>query len=203
MFDHRQDILRDLEATRENLEAFADEVWSTVDRHDLTTLTKRVEAYNAYCRQVAEYKKLTDQLIAIIQTVPSVVVAQPSGESAGVAHSLDDDFTDTKPAYYVLRGQKSPSYAYWSDLYAGVCKDLARINLEKFASLPTDRHYLTEYGNWRFALTADGFRRSRLIADGIYANVNLSANSLRNLMRQLLLDFGLRLHDLTIYLQQE
>ena len=114
-------------------------------------------------------------------------------------HTLYDEFTFKKPAYYVLRGKRSAPYPNWTELYADVCETLAQLNPAKAATLPRDSHYTTVQGNRRFAESGAEFIRSRKIADGVYANVNLSANALRDLMRQLLPDFGLKVEDMVVY----
>ncbi|HEX9038956.1 MAG TPA: hypothetical protein VF808_18385 [Ktedonobacterales bacterium] len=198
MRQRKQEILRGLEAMRENLEAFADEIWATVDPKDMTTFAARTAAYAQYANAVTEFGALADKLESQVAGVPDVAPPPPPPDGA-TPHSLDDDFTHMKPAYYRLRGKTSPTYTYWVDLYVGFCKDLAQLNPAKFATLPADPQYCTSYGNWRFVESDARYEDVRLIMPGVYAHVHFSANSIRNLMRQLLLDFGLKVQDMEIY----
>lgn len=202
MRERKQEILRGLEAMRENLEAFADEVWATVDPKDMTTFTERVASYQQYANAVSEFAALADKLALIVLGV-TIVASPPPPPPDGVTprapHTLNDNFTHIKPAYYRLRGNRSPTYTYWVDLYVGFCKELALINPVKFAELPTDPSYCTAYGNWRFVDSDTRYEDVRQIMPGVYAYVHFSANAIRNLMRQLLLDFGLKMQDMEVY----
>jgi hypothetical protein len=196
MRERKQEILRGLEVMRENLEAFADEVWATVDPHDMTTFATRTAAFAQYANAVTEFGALADKLAALVTNVPDV--APPPPHPQGPPHTLDDDFTHMKPAYYSLRGAMSPTYTYWVDLYVGFCKELAQLNPVKFATLPADPHYCTAYGNWRFVESDARYEDVRLIIPSVYAYVHLSANAIRSLMRQLLPDFGLKVDDMVV-----
>lgn len=205
MQQRKQEILRGLEAMRENLEAFADEVWATVDPHDMTTFAARTAAYAQYANAVTEFGALANKLAALVTSFRDDTPPPPPPPDGGTPrppHTLDDDFTHMKPAYYRLQGNRSPTYTYWVDLYVGFCKELAKLNPGKLATLPADPHYCTAYGNWRFVESDARYEDVRLIMPGVYAYVHLSANSIRNLMRQLMPDFGLKVQDMEVYFAQ-
>jgi hypothetical protein len=199
MQQRKQEILRGLEAMRENLEAFADEMWDTIDHRDMATLASRFAAYKQYADAVKTFGELADQLESLVAGVPDAMPTPPPPPPPGPPHTLREDFTSKKPTYYDLRGQRSAAYAHWSDLYVGLCEQLARLNPTKFATLATDPHYLTKHGNRRFDVTNADMIRWKEIVPGVYANINISANSIRDMIRQLLPDFGLKVDDMAVY----
>lgn len=211
-------ILEDLEAVRENLLALSDDIWNTIEHNDPQALEEGVEFKRRYNEKMAAFDRLAGELSEIVQGFTSIRLEET--ERGGTEsrdendrivrelnrdqpHTLDEDFTFRRPHGFVLDGQAATGITTWRRLYELFCQQLARRDPERFRALPTNQRFVSRRGHSEFNANRDELRSPMLVADGIYAEINHSANALRDLMRELLDEFAIEQGQLQIYLRED
>ncbi|MGH2485651.1 MAG: hypothetical protein ACRDHE_06540, partial [Ktedonobacterales bacterium] len=170
-----------------------------------------------YDEKVAEFSALANEISGIIQRREDI---QPDEQIASsvdpgrneriirelnteTAHSLDEDFSYKRPYGFVLDGQAFTGTVNWRQLYHTLCRHLAQRDLALFATVPGDQHFVGARGKWAISRNPKHMIVPLLIADGIYAEGNMSANAFRDTIVRLLDKFGIRSQSLRLYLRQD
>lgn len=216
--DRVRRILEDLEAVRENLLALSDDIWLSIEHNDPQALEEGIEFKRRYNEKMAGFDRLAGELSEIVQGFTSVRLEETErggteshDENARIVreldreqpHTLDEDFTFRRPHGFVLDGQAATGITTWRRLYELFCQQLARRNPEMFRSLPTNQVFVSRRGHSEFNANRDELRSPMFVAEGIYAEINHSANALRDLMRDLLVQFAISADQLRIYLRED
>lgn len=216
--DRTRQILEDLEAVRENLLALSDDIWQSIDHNDPHALDQGVAFKRSFNEQVAAFDKGAAGLSALIQQYTSVNLSAREESGAGdrernariVAelnreepHSLDEDFTFKRPHGFILDGQGTTGITTWRRLYELVCKHLFQRDQARFRALPRNPDFISNRGKGYFSADPEELRTAWPVADGLFAEVNLSANGLRDMIRRLLKQFGLPAESLRLFLRQD
>lgn len=216
--DRTRQILEDLEAVRENLLALSDDIWQSIDHNDPHALEQGVAFKRSFNEQVAAFDRGAAGLSALIQQYTSVNLEEGEESGAGdrdrnariVAelnreepHTLDEDFTFKRPHGFILAGQGTTGITTWRRLYELVCKQLFQRDPVRFRGLPQNPDFISNRGKGYFSTSEDELRTAWPIADGLYAEVNLSANGLRDMIRRLLKQFDLPPDSLRLFLRQD
>jgi len=84
-----------------------------------------------------------------------------------------------------------------------VCEYLQRRSPDRFAGLPEAEEFVSTQGNPRFSRDAESFRMALRLPNGLWAEGNLSANDLRDMMKRLLDHFEIPQAALRLYLRQD
>ena len=216
--DRVRRILEDLEAVRENLLALSDDIWLSIEHNDPQALEEGVEFKRRYNEKMAGFDRQAGELSEIVQGFTSVRLDETergSGENHDEnariireldreqPHTLDEDFTFRRPHGFVLDGQAATGITTWRRLYELVCQQLARRDAERFHALPENPAFVSSRGHREFTGNPGELRSSMFVADGIHAEINHSANALRDLLRELLPLFGIPSDQLRIYLRED
>ncbi len=216
--ERTRQILEDLEAVRENLLALSDEVWLSIDHHDPKALEEGVEFKRSYNEKMAAFDTIATELSGLIQQYTAVSLEAAEQTGAGdrerndriVAdlnreepHSLDEEFTFKRPHGFILDGQGTTGITTWRRLYELLCQQLLRRDPGRFHTLPDNPGFISNRGNRSFARDAAELRLASLIGDGIHAEINLSANMVRDLVRRLLTVFEIPAERLQLFLRQD
>ena len=142
-------------------------------------------------RLVYDWEKSDELIYYILDTF-----VEPSKRRQGIA-------TFRRPHGFVLDGQAATGITTWRRLYELFCQQLARRNPEIFRSLPSNQLFVSRRGHSEFNANRDELRSPMFVAEGIYAEINHSANALRDLMRDLLVQFAIPTDQLRIYLRED
>lgn len=216
--DRVRRILEDLEAVRENLLALSDDIWLSIEHNDPRALEDGVEFKRRYNEKMAAFDGLASELSGMVQGFTSVRLEETERGSTEnrdenerlvreldreQPHTLDEDFTFRRPHGFVLNGQAATGVTTWRRLYELVCQQLARLDGERFRALPDNRAFISNRGHREFNVNAGELRSPMPVAEGIYAEINHSANALRDLMRELLEQFGVPSDQFRIYLRED
>ncbi|HVA46691.1 MAG TPA: hypothetical protein VNH11_10040 [Pirellulales bacterium] len=216
--DRVRRILEDLEAVRENLLALSDDIWQSIEHNDPRALEEGVEFKRRYNEKMAAFDALASELSDMVQGFTSVRLEQTERGSTEnrdenerivreldreQPYTLDKDFTFRRPHGFVLDGQAATGITTWRRLYELVCQQLARRDLERFRALPENTAFISNRGHREFHTNAAELRSPMLVAEGIHAEINHSANALRDLLRELLPQFSIPLDQLRIYLRED
>jgi hypothetical protein len=162
------------------------------------------------------FQTLSAELAALIRQQYGIPNEQQPGNKSGVearipsgtqpfgpAHSLDEDFTFTRPIAFTLGNLTVKDVPTWSDLYAAICRHLAQRDPSRFAKLPDDPQFTTAQDRRMFGRDPRGYKRSPFISQGIYADTNISANNTCDMIKKVLAFFGIEPESLKIYLRLE
>lgn len=211
-------ILEDLETVRENLLALSDDIWDSIDRQDLASFDAGVQFMRDYLQKMTAFDQLATEMSAMIQQYTRVSLEAEEQAADGQReeneriirelnreqpHTLDEDFTYRRPHGFVLDGQAITGISTWRRLYERVCHQLARRDPGRFRALPENGAFMSNRGHREFNANAAELRSPMLLAEGIYAEINHSANGLRDLMRDLLEQFGIPSDQFRIYLRED
>ena len=218
MPDRTRAILEDLEAVRENLLGLSDEIWASIHHNDPQALEEGVEFKRAYNQKMAAFDALASELSALIQQFTSVRLeaAEQTGQESimentriiqdlnrEVPHSLAEDFTFKRPHGYILDGQAATGITTWRRVFELICRQLLQHDPARFRTLPDNPDFISRRGNRSFSRTAEALRSAWKIEDGLYAEINLSANGLRDTIASLLDAFGIPRDQLRLFLRQD
>lgn len=118
-------------------------------------------------------------------------------------HTLDEAFSYKRPYGFVLRQGAVIDLVTWRNVLKSVCMTLADMDSARFESLPDSYRFVTTRGRKYFSRDASDLRDPVLIARGVYAEVNLSANQIRDVMRLLLDEYEIPRQELRLYLRED
>lgn len=119
------------------------------------------------------------------------------------AFSLNDDFTYKRPFGYVLPNKAVKGIKTWKSLYISILSHLQTINPEIFVKLPTNEKFISKRGNPLFSTSGNELRVPEKLNQNFFIEVNLSANMIRNNIRELLNHFDISPSILKIYLRED
>ncbi|CAN5266946.1 hypothetical protein BH11PLA2_BH11PLA2_37080 [soil metagenome] len=211
-------ILEDLEAVRENLLALSDDIWHSINHNDPEALESGVEFKRAYNAKAAAFDLVASELSALVQQYTSVRLeeAEKTGGSDHaendrivtelnheVPHHLGEDFTYKRPHGFILEGQGTTGITTWQRLYELVMQRLYDNDPHRFRGLSDDPDYTTNRGNPTFTTDPARLRKALEVRDGLFVESNLSANSIRDMLRRVLNSFAIPTEELLIFLRQD
>ena len=211
-------ILEDLEAVRENLLELSEDIWTSIDHNDAEALDAGVEFKRAYNAKVAAFDVVAGELSHLIQQYTSVRLE--STEQSGtlddssnerliaeldreVPHGLDEDFTFKRPFGFILDGQATTGLTTWQRLYELVCANLVARDEQRMRSLYEHPDFVSNRGNRTIEHDPHQLRKAMQIADGLYIESNLSANSIRDVVRRLLQQYEVPVEQMKVYLRED
>lgn len=218
MTNRIRNILEQLEQTREDLLAVSDDIWLSIDHNDTEALEEGVAFKKEYNAKMAAFDQLAGEISTLVQQFTAVKLDEtatpanqtPQGNERIIrdldqrqAHGLDEDLTFKRPYGFQLGDEAQAEVNTWRRLYELVCRHLARRDPERFARLPEHPSFTTRRGNPNFSHDPQALRSAMVLPSGVYAEVNLSANHLRDQIKTLLDVFGLDRQAFRIYLRQD
>ena len=210
-------ILGDLEAVQENLLALSDDIWLNIDHNDPQGLEDGYKFKKAYNEKIAEFSQISDCISNLVQQYTNVKTSidEASGNNEEQndrivrelnheePHRLDEDFTYKRPYGFILEGKGTTGVTTWKRLYELISRELFSKDPERFMGLTEDPDFITNRNNHYFSRNPDELRSSFEIAEGFYAEVNLSANSITNLLEQLLAAHDISADNVQIFLRED
>lgn len=219
MTDRIRSILEQLEQTREDLLALSDDIWLSIDHNDSQALEEGFAFKKQYNDKVAAFDVLSGELSALVQQFTAVQLdademnadsSTPRGRERKVheldqhePHGLEEDFTFKRPYGFQLERVAESNIKTWRRLYELFCRHLAERDPARFAGLSDDPRFITRRGNPIFSRHPQSLRSAMSLPGGLYAEVNLSANHLRDQMKSLLDAFEIDQQALRLYLRQD
>ncbi len=216
-----QHILGQLAEVNEQLISLADDIWLGIDPLDNESIV-------AGAQFLQDYNQSTDQLsqaAAAIEQQLSQYFQQDSENLQPViehgsddtqknqrmikeldrskAYSLHDNFTFKRPYGFVLNGIAYTQITTWKAIYLKVLDILHSAEPDKFAGLVTEQRFVSSRGNPLFAHQKDKLRVAQSLPAGFYTEVNMSANTIKNTLLQVLDYFSIDESNIKIYLRED
>ncbi|MDP9353194.1 MAG: hypothetical protein M3P51_16870 [Chloroflexota bacterium] len=218
--DRVRRILTELEDVRQDLLALSDDIWLNIDHNDNAAIEEGVQFKREYNSRLAKFDEATSRISGLIQQFTDVHIDAPLDEpieertpteneriirelDRETPHTLDEDFEYKRPYGFVLQGHAYKDLVTWRGVYKKLCQDLATRDHARFLGLPGNPKFISSRDNKSFSRNPGELRRSMLLTDGLHAEVNLSANSIKESMRALLEEFGIKPQELRIYLRED
>lgn len=119
------------------------------------------------------------------------------------AHSLAEDFRYKRPYGFVLQRRAFKDIVTWRRVFELVCRVLQEKDSRKFNALPDNPDFISTHGKSYFARKPELVRSPSKLAPNVYAEVNLSANNIRDRIRDLLKTFDIPENEMIIYLRED
>jgi len=193
-------ILSQLEQTRQDLLDLSDEIWENIDQNDMEALEKGYQFMKAYNEATDELAGVTDDIEKLLREFTQNFHEEESGpettrnvgewpnpEEASVEiRDLDDDLRYTYPqalhaGAFMIRGVD-----HWSDLLREVCDHLSDEHPDRFDEAAEADRFESDHGRRYFTREPDELRVPEEVTDGVYAEMNLSANDVASRIAELL-----------------
>ncbi|MBD0343555.1 MAG: hypothetical protein ICV63_01700 [Coleofasciculus sp. Co-bin14] len=217
MKERIQQFLTDIERVRENLLALSDDIWLNIQHNNSQELQKGYEFKLAFNDKLDAFNQISSQVSELVQQftdvhVESVTIAQQgSPEHERIIqeldltklHTLAENFTYKRPLGFIFQGKAYKGVNTWRNLYELFCRQLAEEDFNRFKNFIESSHAITVRGGAIFTHEPTQLRTALEIANGIYAEGNLSANAIRDRIKFLLNAFEIDLQEVSIYLREE
>lgn len=213
-----REILEDLEAVRENLRALSDDIWLSIDHNDPQAFEAGVEFKRQYNAKAIAFDQLASELSALVQQYTSVrleadertgaddreqneqIIAELNREEP---HSLDEDFTYRRPHGFILDGQATNGITTWQRMYQLVCQQLLARDEKRFHALTNHPDFVSNRGHHTITGNPAELRQALPVADQLFVESNLSANSIRDVITRLLAVYEIPAQRMQIFLRQD
>jgi hypothetical protein len=214
-----RELLDTLNNLQENLLSLPDDMLLNIDARDNDSLeqgTRFIIDYNNSLRLFVESSSKIATLIKAhfrIDPEKEEVVEESSNRQQRerliaeldqtVPHTLEENFTYKRPYGFILGDAAVKGLKTWKSLYLYVLDILQAADAKKFSALPQTERFISNRGNPLFSNDQSVLRLGEKLPSGLYAEVNLSANMIRNNLHDLLEYFGYHSKAMKIYLRED
>jgi hypothetical protein len=198
-------ILSSLERTGEDLLDLSDDIWLSIDHNDPDEIEEGTAFKRKYNEAMGEFAQVAEHIQRLISDYTDVEAddeatpadADPSEHERVIreldrteSHTLDEDFCFKRPYGFTFQGHAVKELPSWRALYERTCRLLAQREGDAFQRVTSADKFGTKRGNRMIADTGNDMRTASEVAPGVWAEMNLSANNIRDRVRELLEFFG-------------
>lgn len=217
--DKIKDILDMIDTLQEQLLSLPDDMLLSIDPRDNVSLDQGLKFIKAYNENLNQFTlsstKLAEQVKAYLGINPEEDELEQETQNRQKRdriikeldktspHSLDEDFTYKRPYGFILQDSAIKGLKTWKNMYLHVLNLLNKKAPEKFALLPEEEKFISKRGNPLFSKTGTELRVTEKLSEGLFVEVNLSANMIRNNIRDLLAHFDIEPPSMKIYLRED
>jgi len=204
---------------QEKLLALPDDIHLDIDPRDNESLENGVKFLRNYNNNLADFTKAANKISENLRDYFKINPEDENveGESSDSdrkeriiqeldkteSHTIDENFTYKRPYGFILEGSALKGLKTWKILYLKVLEVLTKNNTEQFKKLPEIEEFISKRGNPLFSRKEQDLRVAEKIEDYFFVEVNLSANHIRNNIKQLLEYFSLNPANMKIYLRED
>jgi len=208
-----------LERINEDLLALSDDIWLGIEHNDATALEEGVKFKKAFNEQQEGFARAAQGIIEVLEgyAAPeessSAEITPPRSRAQRerkiaeldrhVPHSLREEFSYKRPYGMKLEGEAYIGLKTWKAVYRQVLKHLLAKNKSVFSKLDRCEAAISRRGNAYFSKDKTAVRQAMSIGSGLYAEVNLSANLIRDSIARLLDEFSISHSEITFYLRED
>ena len=213
-------IVDTLDDILEKLLSLPDDMLLQIDPRDNESLRIGYEFISGYNNELNEFSQITAKIKDRLETHFDFRSETEEMESSALSisardriiaeldksepHTLDENFTYKRPFGFVMGDAAYKGIKTWKMLYLTVLNELAQKYPDKFRQLPSEETFISSRGNSAFDHDIDKLRLGeKLEGFDFYAEVNLSANSLRDNLKTVFEYMGVSNSDITIYLRED
>ena len=213
-------ILASLESVGEDLLALSDDIWLNIDHNDSSAVQRGSEFKIAFNESASEFNRASARLARLVEdfteTPTFEAPAAPRSQEErdrreraigsldqSVPHTLEENFCYKRPVAFTVGRVPFDGTFTWSQVYETLVRHLASLKPSVFEALPHNPAFVSSRGRKNFSREERDLRIPRDFGRGVLAETNLSANSIRDSMRRLLVEFGLAERDFAVYLRED
>ena len=214
-------ILSDMERVKENLLSLSEDIWKSIDHNNPEALEEGIAFKREYNQKVIDFDRLSTEISTLVQQYTSIRSHSIEIESKDKSssneetqriilelnreepHSVIEDYMYKRPIGFILKDRAFKNIETWKQVLETFCLTLYEIDPEKFKALPDNPHFISRRGNPTFSRDLHLLRSGLLLRDGIYSEVNLSANSIMGVIRELMEEYGIKTEEVKIFLRQD
>ena len=204
---------------QEKLLSLPDDILLDVDSRDNESLENGLKFLKKFNNNLEDFTKATSKISENLRDYFKMNPEDENieGESSDIEkrkriiqeldktkpYTLEENFTYKRPYGFILENSAYKGLKTWKSLYLKVLEVLKQNNIEKFKKLPEVDDFISRRGNFLFSKSKNNLRVAEKFNDYFYVEVNLSANHIRNTIKQLLEYFSLDPADMKIYLRED
>lgn len=217
--DKIKDILDTLDTIQEQLLALPEDMLLNIDPRDNESLDSGVAFIKQFNKNLTQFSSSANQLAEQIKTYLKINPEEEEVEQENSnrqkrdriikeldqtsPHSLEEDFTYKRPFGFVLGDTAMKGLKTWKNLYVHVLSIYMRKDTARFSKIHQDERFISSRGNPLFSKTGKELRVAEKLADDFYLEINMSANMIRNAIRDVLEYFGENPMEMKVYLRED
>jgi hypothetical protein len=203
-------ILANLDNLITDLRELSDDIWLNIDNNDseaaqrgLDFKVKYNDIFQRFSGDINEMRDLIQNFnqsclteVATDQKTQTRLILEIDKE---VPHTLEENFTYKRPFGFKLQGVPFVNTTSWLQVYETICKSLSKKNSSLCQMIPDNSEFISNRGNKYFSRKPDELRSGREFETGIFAEINLSANQIRDCIKRLLNYFSIPEKELELF----
>lgn len=215
-----RNILANLASVGEDLLALSDDIWLNIPHNDNDAVKRGTEFKISFNEKMHRYAEVAGELSRLIQSytqvsgVPEIEDFDNPIEretrdrviqelDRKIPHSLNEDFRYKRPYGCILEGNPYSNLISWHQIYEAVCRHLYQKNRHIFLDVRDNPTFISNRGNKYFSSGPNGLRDAREFVGGVFVEVNLSANQIRDNIQRLFDYFQVPYDQFTVYLRED
>ena len=214
-----KEILDILNNIQENLLALPDDMLLNIDPRDNESLERGTKFIKEYNQNLDQF---IDSSVKIAEQIKSHFAINPEEEEVEreavnrqkreriikeldktAPHTLDKNFTYKRPFGFILKNSAYKGLKTWKSLYIQILRELKEKDSRRFKKLPDEKRFISKRGNPYFSKNKKDVRIAERVNSEFYVEINLSANHIRNNIKDLLEYFNIDSKELKIYLRED
>ena len=217
--DKIKEILDDLNNLQENLLSLPDDMLLSLDPRDNESLEKGTRFIMAFNENLDRFTEVSSKIATQIKSHFNINPEEDEIEQESdnlqkrdrivkeldrtAPHTLEENFTYKRPYGFVLEDAAYKGLKTWKNLYLNVLNILREKDPEKFDQLPEEERFISKRGKPLFSKNDKDLRIGERLESGIFVEVNFSANTIRNNIKELLEHFQINMKSMKIYLRED
>lgn len=214
-----RELLDTLNSLQENLLSLPDDMLLNIDARDNDSLEQGTRFIIEYNNCLGQFVESSTKLVGLIKAHFRIdpekdeVVEESANRQQRerliaeldqtIPHTLDENFTYKRPYGFIFGEAAVKGLKTWKSLYLYLLNILQAADHNKFASLPQTVRFISSRGNPLISSDLNLLRVGEKLSCGLYAEVNFSANTIRNNIQDLLEYFRLDPKGMKIYLRED
>lgn len=218
-FNKTKEIIDMLNTLNEYLLSLPDDMLLSIDPRDNESLQQGLQFIKEFNDNSAEFSRVSTKIEQQLKQFFSINPEDEELEKESAdnfqrariikeldrtePHSLDESFTYKRPFGFVLGKSAYKGLKTWRSLYLQTLAELKSSDPKRFSHLPQDENFISNRGNPWFATKQSVLRAPVKFAPGFYVEANLSANNIRDNIKDLLEHFGLNYKEMKIYFRED
>ena len=217
--DKIKQILDMLNNLQENFLSLPDDMLLNIDPRDNESIDQGAEFIKEYNDTLDQFIRISSQIESQIKNHFGINPEEEEVEKEAVnrkrrnriikeldksqTHTLHENFTFKRPFGFILGDSAYKGLKTWKSLYMQVLKELDEKDSRLFSRLPQEDKFISRRGNPLFSRNRDDLRVGEKVNSQIYAEINMSANGIRDTITDLLKYFQIDLTSMRIYLRED
>lgn len=212
-------ILDRIDTLQEQLLSLPDDMLLSIDPRDNESLEQGLKFIKAYNENLNQFTISSSKLAEQVKTYLGINPEEDELEQESnnkikrdriikeldktSPHTLEEDFTYKRPFGFILQDSAIKGLKTWKNMYLHVLNLMKTLSPDKFTLLPKDDKFISKRGNPLYSKTGKELRVAEKLNEDFYVEVNLSANMIRNIIRDLLAHFDIDPLNMKIYLRED